>query len=147
MEVGFCFICLKVGNHFERTREKTFLHEDGKLLNPLNTLLKLIADDINVSTVDENAKCCEGCSDDLLNLAILERNLHKLKEEILSKLKSTAVKTEDATPTKLNLVEPSKTLKVEEYVEAGDDYFAQESDSNTSVVEVEISETDIGTLE
>ena len=142
MEVSLCFICLKVGNHFERTREKTFLHQDGKLLNPLDTLLKLIADDVNVSTLDENARCCEGCSDDLHNLAILERNLHKLKEEILSRLKSSAAKTEpDITPTKRNTVKPSK------YVEGGDDYFSQEDDSNTSIVEVEISEADIDSLE
>ena len=48
MEVTVCFICLKSGNNFELARNISFLHQDGTLLNPLDILLKLIANDVNL---------------------------------------------------------------------------------------------------
>ena len=101
-----CFICLKSGENFQLARNISFLHPDGTLLNPLEILLKIIAKDVNFSNVDQTASCCNACTLDLHNLAILERNLQKLKEEILLKLR-TSVKTEDVIPTtKRNKVKP-----------------------------------------
>ena len=134
MEISLCFICLKAGGEFERAHDITLMHHDGTLLNPLDILLKLVMNDVNISHIDELASCCDSCSVDLQNLAVIERNLQKLKEEILSKLR-TSFKTEELLPVKRNRAKTSRLTDKEA--------FTENCDSNISIVEVPLSDTDI----
>lgn len=134
MEISLCFICLKAGGEFERAHDITLMHHDGTLLNPLDILLKLVINDVNISHIDELASCCDSCSVDLQNLAVIERNLQKLKEEILSKLR-TSFKTEELLPAKRNRAKTSGLSDKEA--------FTENCDSNISIVEVPLSDTDI----
>ena len=79
-----CTICMAKGNFPTSIHNLSIKHEDGTIIQPMEVLLRITNLDLDTS---QTSKCCGNCLESLHRLAILDRTLTKVKEEILSKMK------------------------------------------------------------
>jgi hypothetical protein len=83
-DISNCFMCLKVSEDGADIFELSVEHDDGSVIKPFDVILRIANVNIKVA---KNSKCCHDCVSSLNEFVIVERNLQRLRNDILEKLR------------------------------------------------------------